>query len=270
MPVIDIGEVSLYCEERGRGNPVVFLHGFTLDHRMWRRQVEYFSDFYRVIVYDSRGHGRSSCPPSGYSRRDRVLDLKRLADTLELGRFHVVGLSMGGATALGYAIDYPETLSSLTLVDASAGGYAPPPKYRDLRDVALTRGVDEAKRRWIKTTLFYYANRHPQIRDELAEMMTGHCGHLWLDPMRGKYNDRDDVAVASQITLPTMIFVGGKDRHFLPLAKTLHERIAGSEIDIVPEVGHMLNMEAPDRFNFRLKQFLDRVEAAQEGRKNHA
>jgi pimeloyl-ACP methyl ester carboxylesterase len=58
-----------------------------------------------------------------------------------------------------------------------------------------------------------------------------------------------------------MIFVGELDRYFLPLAKRLHEEIAGSEIDIVPDVGHMLNMEAPDRFNLRLEQFLDRVEA---------
>lgn len=259
MPTVDTGDVTLFYDEYGSGPPIVFLHGFTLDRRMWRVQMDFFSRWYRVIAYDSRGHGRSSCPDSGYSRADRVHDLKRLVDILGLRKIHLVGLSMGGATALGFALDHPESLSSLVLVDTAAGGYMPPSKYRNMRDVAVTVGVEEAKRRWIKTSLFYYANRNESVRRELAEMMAGHCGHLWLDPKRGAYNDRDDVALSHRIEIPTMIFAGEKDRHFLPLARTLHKNIENSEIDIVPGVGHMLNMEAPDRFNQRLKQFLDRV-----------
>jgi pimeloyl-ACP methyl ester carboxylesterase len=228
---------------------------------MWRRQMAYFSKKYRTIAYDSRGHGRSECPESGYSRAIRVLDLHHLAKKLKLEPFHLVGLSMGGATALGYAIDYPRTLLSLTLVDTAAGGYSPPPKYKDMREVARTEGVEAAKRRWIKSALFYYVNRNEALRQELAEIIAGHCGHLWLDPRRGQYEDRDDVTLSKGLKVPTMIFVGEKDRYFIPLAKKLHENIADSEIDIVPGVGHMLNMEAPERFNLRLEQFLDRVAA---------
>jgi pimeloyl-ACP methyl ester carboxylesterase len=258
MPTISAGDVNLYYEETGAGQPIVFLHGLTLDLRMWRRQVDYFSSTHRVIVYDSRGHGRSSCPETGYAVGDRVRDLRNLVTALNLPQFHLVGLSMGGTTALAYAVDYQSTLLSLTLVDTSASGYQPPSKIRDMREVAVTMGVEEAKRRWIKTTLFYYANRNEGLRRELAEMMAGHCGRLWLDPRRGQYPVRDDVELSSKVTVPTLIFVGEKDRYFLPLAKTLHDRIANSELDIIPGVGHMANMEAPDRFNFRLKQFLQR------------
>jgi pimeloyl-ACP methyl ester carboxylesterase len=259
MPEIDTGEITLYYEEQGSGDPILFLHGFTLDRRMWRRQMDYFSKRFRVIAYDSRGHGKSSCPESGYSRADRVVDLRNFADKLSLNKFHLVGLSMGGATALGYAIDYPETLLSLTLVDSAAGGYSPPSKYKDLRDAARDRGVEEARRRWKKFALFYYLNRNKELRRELDEMISGHCGHIWLDPKRGKYKDRDDVTLSKNIKIPTMIFVGEKDRYFIPLAEKLHKNIVDSEMDIAPEVGHMLNMEAPERFNFRLEQFLDRV-----------
>ena len=133
MPMIDFDKVSLYYESTGTGPPLVLLHGFTLDRRMWQRQVDYFSKKYRVIAYDSRGHGKSSCPESGYSREDRVSDLRNLTTGLKLKKFHLVGLSMGGATALGFALDYPESLLSLTLVDTAAGGYRPPKKYRDFR-----------------------------------------------------------------------------------------------------------------------------------------
>ena len=265
MPEIKTGSETLYYEEKGSGDPIVFLHGFTLDRRMWRRQMEYFASKYRVIAYDSRGHGKSSCPESDYSRADRVIDLRNFARGLNLKKFHLVGLSMGGATALGYAIDYPETLRSLTLVDTAAGGYSPPPKYRDFREKALTLGVEKTKRLWIRSTLFYYINRNEELRQELEEIISGHCGQLWLDPKRGKYQDRDDVALAGDIKLPTMIFVGEKDTFFIPLAKLLHKKIVDSEIDIVPGVGHMLNMEAPERFNFRFEQFLQRVESKSQG-----
>ncbi len=264
MPFLDTGEVKLYYEAAGKGRPIIFLHGFTLDRRMWRRQVDYFSSRYRVIVYDSRGHGKSGCPKSGYSRQDRVRDLRNLIQKLNLNKPHLVGLSMGGATALGYAIDYPESLFSLTLVDTTAGGYRAPRKYRDYRDVARLDGVEEAKKRWIKTTLFYYANRNEELRKELAEIMAGHCGHLWLDPKRGKYSERDDIELAKSLKLPTLIFVGDKDRYFIPLAKTLHKNIEISELDVIPGVGHMSNMEAPERFNRRLEQFLERIKRAVE------
>jgi pimeloyl-ACP methyl ester carboxylesterase len=107
--------------------------------------------------------------------------------------------------------------------------------------------------------LFYYLNRDEELRKEMDEIISDHCGHLWLDPMRGKYKDRDDVSLSKNIKIPTMIFVGEKDRYFIPLAKKLHQKIVDSEIDIVPDVGHMLNMEAPERFNLRLEQFLERI-----------
>jgi pimeloyl-ACP methyl ester carboxylesterase len=259
MPEINTGEVKLYYEEYGAGVPIVFLHGFTLDRRMWRTQIEYFSTKYRVIVYDSRGHGKSSCPETGYSRMDRVRDLSKLSESLELDSYHLVGLSMGGATALGYAIDFPETLLSLTLVDTAAGGYKPPAQYKDLRGIARSKGVKEARRLWIRSTLFYFAHRNENLGRELADIISGHCGQLWLDPKRGKYKDRDDVSLAGNIRIPTMIFAGEKDRYFLPLAEALHEKIKNSEIEITPDVGHMLNMEVPARFNSRLAEFLEKV-----------
>ncbi|MFZ5979117.1 MAG: alpha/beta fold hydrolase, partial [Candidatus Zixiibacteriota bacterium] len=113
----------MYYEEYGTGEPVVFLHGFTLDHRMWTPQIEFFRPYYRLLIPDARGHGRSDAPATGYGRRDRVEDLKRFADKLKIDRFHAVGLSMGGSTSLGLALDSPERLKSMTLVSSGAAGY---------------------------------------------------------------------------------------------------------------------------------------------------
>jgi|WetSurMetagenome_2_1015567.scaffolds.fasta_scaffold142461_2 3-oxoadipate enol-lactonase len=258
MPYVDTGELKLYYEESGAGTPVVFLHGYTLDRRMWRRQVEYFSKNHRIIVNDSRGHGLSDAPDTGYNRVNRLRDLKCLAQSLQLGKFHIVGLSMGGGVALAYAIEHPDDLLSLTLVDSGAAGYPPPPGYRKLPKVTSPADVASARTQWIESALSYYKNEN--LRRELAEVMTGHSDKVWLDPLRGKYPVFDDINGSKSVKIPTLIFVGGKDRYFIPLAKTLHQNIEGSELDIVPDVGHMLNMEAPERFNQRLAQFLDRVD----------
>jgi 3-oxoadipate enol-lactonase len=97
MPHATIDNIRFFYEEAGSGPPVVFLHGFTLDHRMWQPQIEYFKERFRVICPDARGHGKSDAPLTGYSRAHRVEDLAGLVDRLGFERFHLVGLSMGGA-----------------------------------------------------------------------------------------------------------------------------------------------------------------------------
>ena len=108
--------------------PVFFLHGFTLDHRMWRPQTGFFQSDYRLIIPDSRGHGRSDAPQTGYSRDHRVEELAGLINHLGFERIHLVGLSMGGSTGIGFALKYQDRLRSLTLVDTGAAGYDIGPK----------------------------------------------------------------------------------------------------------------------------------------------
>lgn len=261
MPFIETNDLRLYYEESGIGTPLVFLHGFSLDHRMWRQQVDHFSTTYRVFTFDSRGHGNSDAPVTGYSKDDRMRDLQALITTLGLGKIHLIGLSMGGATSLGYAIDNQEHLLSLTLVDTGAGGYKSPREFLRARDVVKTLGPEEALRRWAESVLQYYRPDQIELRKSLGEMMSGQSLKVWLDPQRGKYPVRDDVELAASIKIPTMIFVGEKDRFFVPLARKLHASIQNSEMDIAPGVGHMFNLEAPERFNRRLQQFLERVDS---------
>jgi pimeloyl-ACP methyl ester carboxylesterase len=259
MPFIISGKVRIYYEESGDGTPLVFLHGFTLDHRMWEKQVEYFSRKYRVIVFDARGHGRSDGPETGYARENRADDILNLSEHLEIHRFHLVGLSMGGGDALSLAIDYQDRLLSLTLADTVASGYMPATKFRDFSETLKTEGVEAAKKEFIESTLSYYVKRDVEIRDKLAIMMNDFSGRPWLDPMRGNYPKRDDVRLSASVRIPTLIIVGKKDMAWAPLAKILNEAMLDSQLEILPGVGHMSNMEAPDKFNAILEAFLLKV-----------
>ena len=237
--------------------PVVFLHGFTLDHRMWIANATYFKNDFRVILMDARGHGLSDSTETGYSRAHRVADLLGFLDALRLERVHLVGLSMGGATAIGFALAYEHRLASMTLVDTGAAGYSPGKKITRIDNLAKDKGIEEARQKWIDTTLIWYKKDKEHIKQLMLTMMTEHSGAVWLDPMRGKYPGEDDLSRVNRITVPTKIFVGEKDRIFLPLAQKLHERITNSSLSIYDGVGHMLNLEEPVRFNEELKVFLE-------------
>lgn len=241
--------------------PIVMLHGFTVDHRMWAEDARWLSQWYRVLLSDSRGHGLSGAPQTDYSRAHRVADLVAFLDKLYIQKVHLVGLSMGGTTALGTALAHPERLASLTLVSTSAAGYDHGPKIRKIDEIARTHNVKAARERWIKTTLKYFGSDKKHIRDLLETMMSEHSGAAWEDPMRGRYPKVMDLEHVHQIIVPTLIIVGEADQPFVPLAKTLHEKIAGSKLSIYPSIGHMVNLEAPNKFRAELKQFVEVAEA---------
>ncbi|MFQ6007393.1 MAG: alpha/beta fold hydrolase [Candidatus Zixiibacteriota bacterium] len=273
MPFAHLGNYKLYYEEylppsrdssssgekSGQETalpPLIFLHGFTLDRRMWQPQVNFFSRFYRVILLDSRGHGLSDAPETGYSRADRVNDLRKFVEYLEIRKFHLIGLSMGGSTAIGYALKNQDRLASLTLISTGAAGFDVGKKIARIDQIARQRGLPAAFAKWKQATLTWFSNEQKAIRELMERMIDEHSGAIWLDPMRGRYQREDDLKQVHIIKVPTIIFAGAADRVFLSLARQLHERIPNSRLSIYEGVGHMVNLEAAERFNAELAQFL--------------
>ena len=113
---IALPDATLYYEAYGEGEPLIFVHGHSLDRRMWRKQVAYFKEHYRVIVYDARGYGRSS------KQEEEVLfthadDLVALMNGLQIERAHLVGLSMGGFIVGDMVAIYPERILTATMAE---------------------------------------------------------------------------------------------------------------------------------------------------------
>ena len=247
--------------------PIIFLHGFTLDHRQWTRQVGFFSGEagtdghpYRAIALDSRGHGKSEAPATGYSRADRVEDLRQFVDRLKIVRFHLVGLSMGGTTGIGFALAHSNRLKSLTLVSSAAAGYSIGKKIINIDLVAKKHGIEAAKKRWKKMTLSFYNEDQADIARLMTEMVNDHSGTIWADEMRGKYAREEDLPRLHLIDLPTLIMCGQVDKVFHEVGEKIHKRIKNSRFISYPGVGHMINLEIPEQFNADLKAFLQVVE----------
>ncbi len=247
--------MELFHQAKGLGEPIVFVHGFSLDSRMWQPQVEYFAKSNQVITYDMRGFGKSPLPDRPYSH---VEDLWQLLDTLKVNKAHIVGLSLGGEVAIDYVLTYPDTVLSLTLADTSLGGYA---STVDWRVYAKEQGLEQAKQNWLNHAVFAPSNRYPEVAKQLRAMVDSYSGWHWLyDDPRIKL-DLPAIDRLWEIKLPTQILVGKNDLdYYHRIAGILADKISSSNLEYISDSGHMINLECPDGFNFLLKEFIERNE----------
>lgn len=244
-------EGQIYYEAVGSGEPIVFVHGFTLDHTMWQPQVEFFSKSHQVITYDARGFGKSSLPNGPY---DHVADLHALLEHLGVEQAHLVGLSMGGRIATNFTLAYPEMVKTLTLMDSALDGYK---SEVDWNVHAKEQGVEKAKENWFNHELFAMTQKRPEVVAALSVIVEGYSGWHWLhhDPqIVANTHARDRLP---EITKPTLIVVGEGDlTYFHNIANVIASGISNCRKVTMPNAGHMVNMEVPDEINNLLADFI--------------
>lgn len=242
---------QIYYEVIGSGQPIVFVHGFTLDHTMWQPQVEFFSKDCQAITYDARGFGKSSLPDGAY---DHAADLYALLEHLSVEQVHLVGLSMGGRIATNFTLNYPEMVKTLTLMDSALDGYK---SEVDWNVHAKEQGPEKAKEDWLNHELFTVTQKRPDVVAALRTIVEGYSGWHWShhDPQSpANTHARDHL---HEITKPTLIVVGEGDlTYFHNIANVLAAGIPGAQREIVPNAGHMVNMEAPDEINNLIANFI--------------
>src|ERR1051325_10075478 len=209
-----INAESLYYEVSGSGTPVVLIHGWTLNLRMWDPQVAAFSKRYRVIRYDRRGFGKSSGAEDGTWD---ALDLKALLDTLGVtGKVHVVGMSQGGRVALQFTRDYPERVASLTLHGTSApDGFGVPftgpdrTRFDEWTKLAQDHGLDAFRTEWKRHPLMAIPMNRPAARAQLNAILAAYPGRRLLAPTAPSGPVRpiamDELV---KISVPTLVILG--------------------------------------------------------------
>lgn len=247
--------MDLHYQSFGQGTPIIFVHGFSLDSRMWGPQVEVFSKTHQVITYDMRGFGQSPIPVEPHRHHE---DLHNLVEHLKLDKFHLVGLSLGGEIAIDYALTHQDTLLSLTLTDSSLGGY---PSTVDWRVYAKEQGLEQAKDNWLNHKVFATAKSKPDVYSQLRRMVDDYSGWHWLnsDP-RIKLNP-PTIDRLSEIQVATQIMLGEQDLdYYHSIADILADKIPSSELEYISDSGHMVNLESPEEFNLLIRKFIERNE----------
>jgi len=258
--------VRLHADTTGTGAPLLFIHEFAGDHRSWEPQVRYFGRGYRCVTYAARGYPPSDVPadPTAYSQQ-RAVD-EAVLDGLGIDRVHVVGLSMGGFTALHLALRHPARVSSAVI--AGAGYGAAPERAEAFRaECAATAAAFEdegarrvARRYAVGPARVQFQNKNPRGWAEFAAALAQHSALGSALTMRGVqaarpslYALRDELA---GVRAPVLLLVGDEDEGCLETALMLKRTIPSSGLAILPQTGHTANLEEPDLFNATVDRFL--------------
>jgi 3-oxoadipate enol-lactonase len=261
MANVSVNGVSLFYDERGAkdAHPLVLLHGFPLDGRMWKAQAEALSDRWRVIAPDFRGFGRSS-ETGPFTIEQLADDVHALVERLRLGKFVLAGLSMGGYVALAYARKFPQTLRRLMLVDTKAAADTPEAKEGREKMIALVKeiGAKAIADAMLPKLIPEEAIRsRPALVRALRGMMEGTWAETIAHALAAMRDRADQTEFLSSISVPTLILVGEKDAITPPdVARGMQEKIAGSQLKIITGAGHMSPMEQPGQVNSAMAQFL--------------
>jgi len=273
MPTIQADDgVGLYVQSTGTGTPLLFIHEFAGDHRSWEPQVRYFSGAYRCITYAARGYPPSDVPAdqSAYSQQRAVADAIAVLDRLEVRQAHVVGLSMGGFTALHLALRHPGRV--LSAVVGGAGYGAQPERQEAFRaECEATAAAFEAEgaaqvaqRYAVGPARVQFQNKNPRGWAEFAAALGEHSPAGSAMTMRGVqaarpslYALRDELA---GVRAPVLIIVGDEDEGCLETALMLKRTLPASGLAVLPQTGHTANLEEPAVFSHAVDRFLAAVD----------
>ena len=239
--------------------PVVTLsHSLATDLSMWDPTVPALTGKFRVLRYETRGHGKTDAPKGAYTLDQLADDALALLKSLGIAKTHWVGLSMGGMIGQTLALKAPEVFASLALCDTSSRIPAEAKaQWADRIKTAETQGmeplVEPTLARWFTEP---FRKSHKDVIDRVATMIrtTPPAGYAGCCAAISTLDLTDKIGA---IKMPTIAIVG-EDDPGTPVAahKVIHEKIAGSRLEIIPKAAHLANMEQPEAFNKALTSFL--------------
>jgi pimeloyl-ACP methyl ester carboxylesterase len=256
---VKVGGRTIAFRRRGQGPPLVLLHGAVCDSRDWRPQLEALSDEFTVVAWDAPGSGGSFDPPEDYGLDGYADCLAAFVEALGLERPHVLGLSFGSGLALELFRRHRALPRSLVLASAYAGwagslGHEVAEERRQWGLQASQQPLEEFMRDFNET--LFTESVPAEIVEEAVAVMKD-FRPAGLRAMANAFADADLRDVLPQIDVPTLLLYGDADqRSPVAIGEDLHAQIPGSKFVVIAGPGHMVNLEAPERFNEEVRSFL--------------
>jgi pimeloyl-ACP methyl ester carboxylesterase len=266
MPKAQAGNVGLYYEERGEGEPLVLVPGFGTGLWIWYRQAPELARRFRVITFDPRGVARSDKPDVPLTMRGYADDVAALLDALGVESAHVLGASFGGFVAQEFALAYPERTRGLVLCCTSFGGPRHrPPSAETLRAIASTKGLNTEER--VRENLLL-AFSPAFVRDEAEEVERVIALRARSEVPEHAYARQLQAAMAFDaegrvglIKSPTLVITGDADA-IVPHENSanLAARIPGARLRVMEGGSHVFFIERPEEFNRAVIEFIESLE----------
>ncbi|MEV7098587.1 alpha/beta fold hydrolase [Amycolatopsis sp. NPDC051045] len=243
------------------GRPVLLVHGHPFDRSMWRPQAEHLAeDGYRVVTPDLRGYGRSKSRNTKTGLDVFAEDLVELADHLDLERFVLGGLSMGGQIVMQLVAGHPGRVEALLLADTFAGLDTPQAKQAryDTADRITAEGMEQYAEELLPKMISRQTRAtRPDVEAHVRKMMRNAPKEGAAAALRGRAERPDYTNSLEAINVPTLVIVGSEDE-FTPVAdaELIHRKTAGSTLVVIEGAGHLPNLERETEFDEALSTFL--------------
>lgn len=256
MPRLKSNRIELYYEIAGSGQPLVFIHGLGASSRDWEAQVHHFCKTYQVITLDLRGHGQSDKPDGPYTIPLFAQDIHGLFTSLDIEPAHLVGWSLGGAVAFQFALDFPQQLNTLTIINSvpTFGDSVTFQKEIDRRIGIVEqfgmRGIGQ-----VLSESLFPKPEHAHHRERFVERWAENDPRSYIEATRSGlgWNVMDRL---HEISCPTLMISAEHDYWPLSEKKNQTSRIPDLKFEIIPDTHHAVVIENPDALNGVLDAFL--------------
>lgn len=269
MPFVEVEKGKLYYETYGNGRWLVLVHGAWANLGWWRWQIPEFSQHYRVLAFDVRGHGWSSPLERPYTVSGFAKDLKTLLQEVGATEVALVGWSMGGIISIEYCLNNPQEVKALALI-ATRGHRNPMMKLRirfqdlwtrlslmmDFADYEGFTYEDQVQR---EVRSMFSSATPQEVVDWVMADLRNNPRRNFLEVAKSLW-DWEAAERLRNIRVPTLIMVGDKDTRTPPrFSHLLHEKIPNSKLMIIENCGHFLALERPDIVNNEIIKFLREI-----------
>jgi pimeloyl-ACP methyl ester carboxylesterase len=261
---VQVNGITLGYEEQGSGMPVLLIHGYPLNRRMWQPQITGLSGDARVLAVDLRGCGESQATAGPYSMDLLADDCAGLLDAVGVTEQIVLcGLSMGGYVAMAFRRKYAERLAGLILVATRAGADTPEGKAGREQAAALAQreGPTEIAKSMLPKLLAPKSyETQPKLVEYVKEIIQTCSIEGLVGDLLGMKDRPDSMPSLMTIQGPTLI-VHGADDQIIPVkeAEAMRDAIPNALLQIIPESGHLVNLEQPDLFNQTVSSYLKSI-----------
>lgn len=250
--------IDTYCVIEGEGPWLVLSHSLACDHTMWDEQIEALARSFKVLRYDTRGHGRSTVTPGPYSLDLLADDLNALLDAFGIEQAHVVGLSMGGMIGQVFALAHQNRLKTLVLCDTTSF-YSP--AVRPLWMARIEEGRAQGMPALAEATLERWFT--PEYRERRPDMMLRFAARIATTPFGG-YAACSEALLNINVTerlrdirVPSLMIVGARDVGTpVTMAQAIHDNLPDCRLVVIEDAAHFPNIEQPDAFIGALLSFL--------------
>jgi len=267
MATAKVGDINVYYEIHGKGEPLVLIYGYVGHSELWFRQIPVFSKKYQVVAFDNRGVGRSDKPDIPYTMAMMAEDIAGLLDIIGIDAAHIFGISMGGMIAQHFALTFPQRVISLILGCTACGGVhmiqPEPDSMAALFDFERLKNMtpEEVTRQAMPFCYSqeFIARNSDIIEERVAKQLEYPTPPHGATRQAGAIMGHDTYELLPKITLPTLVIAGDNDR-LIPVenSRILASRIPGAELAIIKGAGHEFFIEDAEEANKMILDFLGR------------